>query len=220
MQIDSICSKTKTRDRFTKINLNRFIGLEYLIFDKRKKNVLFLYVRPVVGFYRDGLLIIWSQTQRLLTEKHGIASKLVTGNDTQYTSSAFKDFSNSSGFVHTTTSPYYPQANGFIERTVQTVKNVFQKCKESGADPHLAMLCLRTTPLDHSIPSPAELLNSRAYQSNLPIVSKTGLLSNLDDVSRKLYETIMISLQGPYPLSSPETPYGFSIRIITNGNQE
>ena len=123
---------------------------------------------------------------KAIFEEHGIPSKLVTGNDTQYTSAAFKDFSNSYGFVHTTPSPYYPQANGFIERTVQTVKNVFQKCKESGADPHLAMLCLRTTPLDHSIPSPAELLNSRAYQSNLPIVSKTGLFCNLDDVSRKL----------------------------------
>jgi len=38
-------------------------------------------------------------------------------------------------------------------------------------DPHLAMLCLRTTPIDHHTPSPCELLNSRRYQSNLPALS-------------------------------------------------
>ena len=55
------------------------------------------------------------------------------------------------------------------------VKNLLQKCKESGNDPHLAMLCLRTTPLDHSTLSPAELLNSRVYQSNLPAFTKPTL---------------------------------------------
>jgi hypothetical protein len=106
-------------------------------------------------------------------EEHGIPSKLVTGNDTQYTASTFQEFSNLYGFEHVTTSPYYSQAIGFIERNVQTVKGLLQKCKESVADPHLAMLCLRTTPIDHHLASPAELLNSRVYQTNLPAISKT-----------------------------------------------
>ena len=49
-------------------------------------------------------------------EKHGIPSKLITGNDTQFTSTLFQKFSNAYGFVHVTTSPYFSQANGFIER--------------------------------------------------------------------------------------------------------
>jgi transposase InsO family protein len=53
-------------------------------------------------------------------EEHGIPSKLVTGNDTQYTASTFQEFANLYGFEHVTTSPYYSQANGFIERNVQT----------------------------------------------------------------------------------------------------
>ena len=105
-------------------------------------------------------------------EEHGIPNKLITGNDTQFTSTAFKDFSRRYGFAHITTSPYYPQANGFIERNVQTVKNLLQKCNESGADPHLAMLCLRTTPIDYGLPSPAELLNCRVFHSNLPAITK------------------------------------------------
>ena len=109
---------------------------------------------------------------------------LVTGNDTQFTSALFQEFCSTYGFTHVRTSLYYPQANGFIERTVQTVKNLFQKFRESGADPHLAMLCLCSTPLDHNIASPAEL---REYQANLPSVSKPGLsLSANGDVNTKL----------------------------------
>ena len=71
------------------------------------------------------------------------------------------------------------------ERTVQTVKDLLQKCKESGQDPHLAMLCLRSTPLSHDLPSPAELLNGRVYQTNLPAVSKPSLSAN-GDINVKL----------------------------------
>ena len=71
------------------------------------------------------------------------------------------------------------------ERTVQTVKDLLQKCKESGQDPHLAMLCLRSTPLSHDLPSPAELLNGRVYQTNLPTVSKPSLSAN-GDINVKL----------------------------------
>ena len=99
-------------------------------------------------------------------EEHGIPSKLVTNNGTQYTSAAFQEFSRSYGFVHVTSSPLHPQSNGLSERTVQTVKDLLHKCKESGKDPHLAMLCLRSTPLGHDLPSPAELLNGRVYQTN------------------------------------------------------
>ena len=97
-------------------------------------------------------------------EEHGIPGKIVTGNHTLHSSPPlqFKMY----GFTHTSRRQYYPQANGFIERNVQTVKHLLQKRKESGADPHLAMLRLRTTPLDHHLPSPAELLNSSVCQIN------------------------------------------------------
>jgi hypothetical protein len=52
-------------------------------------------------------------------EEHGIPSKFVTGNDTQFTSSGFTEFSKTYGFEHVTTSPYYSQANRFIERNVR-----------------------------------------------------------------------------------------------------
>ena len=87
-----------------------------------------------------------------------------------------------------TTSPYYLQANGCIERNVPTVKNLLQKCKESRSDPHLAMLCLQTTPINHDLPSPAEMLNARTYQSNLPSLSKPTLFP-------KIYDGTTVKLQ-------------------------
>jgi len=83
---------------------------------------------------------------------------------TQFTSALFQDFSSTYGFAHVTTSPYFPQANVFIERTVQAVKNLLQKCKDSGADPHLAMLCLRSTPIDQNIPRELESLSNQPHR--------------------------------------------------------
>ncbi len=91
-------------------------------------------------------------------EEHGIPEKVLSDNGTQYASEEFQVFAKSYGFQHVTSSPHFPRANGFVERMVQTVKSIFTKCKETRSDPHLAMLCYRTTPLDHNIASPSELL--------------------------------------------------------------
>ena len=104
-------------------------------------------------------------------DEHGIPEMLISDNGPQYSSEEFRVFSPRYGFDHVTSSPLYPTSNGFIERTVQTVKKLFTKAKESGGYPHLAMSCLRTTPIDHNLPSPCELLNGRRYISNLPAIS-------------------------------------------------
>lgn len=133
----------------------------------------------------------WSDTTiahlKAIFEDHGIPNNLATSNDTQFTSTLFSEFYSTYGFIHMATSPSCLQANGFNERTIQTVKNLLQKCKESGADRHLAMLCPNSTPLDHNITSPAEFLDSRAYQTNFPSISKPGLpLSAHGKVNTKL----------------------------------
>ena len=104
-------------------------------------------------------------------DEHGIPERLISDNGPHYSSEEFRVFSARYGFDHVTSSPLYPRSNGFIERTVQTVKKLFTNAKEGGGDPHLAMLCLRTTPIDHNLPSPCELLNGRRYKSNLLAIS-------------------------------------------------
>ena len=55
----------------------------------------------------------------------------------------------------------------FIEHKIQTVKHVMNKARQSGQDIDLALLCLRTTPIDSKLPSPADLINGRKPQSSL-----------------------------------------------------
>ena len=53
---------------------------------------------------------------------------------------------------------HYPQSNGFAEACIKSVKHTLQWAKYSGANPHLALLALRATPISTRLPSPAELL--------------------------------------------------------------
>ena len=80
---------------------------------------------------------------------------------TQFTSQEFKNFIKDWQIDHRITSPTNAQSNGQAERFVQTIKNSLTKAMEGGEDLHLAILSYITTPLNHSLPSPAELLNSR-----------------------------------------------------------
>ncbi len=79
----------------------------------------------------------------------------MSDNGPQYASREFKAFAREWEFDHVTSSPYFAQSNGFIERMVGTVKNVLKKAKESRIDLQLALLCLRSTPVDNKLPSPA-----------------------------------------------------------------
>ena len=82
------------------------------------------------------------------------------------------------GIHHRVTSPTNVQSNRQAEHFVQTIKNSLTKDIEGGKDPHLAFLTYATTPLNHSLPSPAELLNSRKYRCILLIWVKQQNLTH------------------------------------------
>ena len=60
--------------------------------------------------------------------------------------------------------PLYPQANGLVEKSVQTVKNLLTKAKQDNRDPYLGLLEYRNTPTD-AVGSPAHFLKSRRLRS-------------------------------------------------------
>jgi transposase InsO family protein len=70
--------------------------------------------------------------------RHGIPESVMSDNGPQFSAQIFKDFADSYGFRHITSSPHYPQSNGEAERAVQTVKNLLKKSK----DPYLGLLSL------------------------------------------------------------------------------
>ena len=63
--------------------------------------------------------------------------------------------------------PLYPQANGLVEKSVQTVKNLLTKANQDNLDPYLGLLEYRKTPIDE-VGSPAQLLMSRRLRSIIP----------------------------------------------------
>uniref|UniRef100_A0A3Q4GPK8 Integrase catalytic domain-containing protein n=1 Tax=Neolamprologus brichardi TaxID=32507 RepID=A0A3Q4GPK8_NEOBR len=96
----------------------------------------------------------------------------------------FGQFAKEWDFVHTTSSPHYPQSNGLVEKSVQTVKRLMSKARDSGADFYQSLLVYRTTPLECGM-SPAQLLMGRHLRSNLPI--QDNLLKTKDGNTKKKF---------------------------------
>ena len=139
-------------------------GAEYLIVaDYYSK---YPFVRKINGPSTSTRIV---DLMKELFSEQGIPSKVFSDNGPQYDSYAFRRFTAEWGFEHVTSSPRYPRSNGFVERMVGIVKPILQKARKSGMDPDMAMLCLRSTPVDNMIPSPAELLYSRQLTGNLPV---------------------------------------------------
>ena len=109
---------------------------------------------------------------------HGIPERLYTDNAKYFVSNVFHNFVMEWEFTHITSSPRYPQSNGFIERMVQTIKNTLKKAKLSKMDYQMALLCLRTTPLDNHLPSPAEILYNRKKRTMIPALLDKNTVRN------------------------------------------
>ena len=98
-------------------------------------------------------------SMKAIFSRHGVPSEV-------FSSASFARFAEEWSFVHTTSSPHYPQSNGLAEKSVQTVKRLLCKAKDIGADFYQSLLVYSTTPLGCGI-SPAQLLMGRRLRSNL-----------------------------------------------------
>ena len=104
--------------------------------------------------------------------RYGIPVILKSDNGPAYSSSEFRDFANSYGFEHVTSSPRYSQSMGFIEKYVQICKNLLKKSKKSNSDPYLAILEYRNTPIEGINLSPTQMLMGRRARTQLPVHEK------------------------------------------------
>ena len=109
--------------------------------------------------------------------RHGIPDILFSDNGPQFTAKCFKTFTKEWNIVHQTSSPTYPQSNGLVERTVQTVKNLIKKARDSQEDPYISILNFRTTPKADG-KSPAEILMGRKLTTLLPESDAIKIVQN------------------------------------------
>ena len=122
------------------------------------------FVRQIPGGQSNSKTVI--KIMKQIFSEQGIPKVVRSDNGPHYNSQAFEAFARDFGFQHITSSPHYPRSNGFIESQVKSVKTILLKAKTQ--DPDMGLLCLRATPIDHKLPSPAELLLGRPIQDNLP----------------------------------------------------
>ena len=87
-----------------------------------------------------------------------------------YSSREFQNFLNFYQVDHVTSSPHYPQNNGFAEALVGITKKLMDKSLKEGKPWNFGLLQYRTTPISSTLPSPLEMLTGRKPHLNLPQV--------------------------------------------------
>ena len=85
-----------------------------------------------------------------------------------YSSREFHNFLSFYHVDHVTSSPHYPQSNGFAEALVGITKKLMEKSVKKGKPWNYGLLQYRTTPISSTLPSPLEMLTGRRPHSSLP----------------------------------------------------
>ena len=104
--------------------------------------------------------------QELFTVE-GTLDKIMSDNGSPFNGKEFSIFLTGLGIRHTTSSPNYPQSNGFIERQIQTVKRLIEKATSTGKSFQEALTSLRAQPLGDGLPSPAKILHGRSLMTRM-----------------------------------------------------
>ena len=78
----------------------------------------------------------------------GTPDEIMSDNGPPFSSKEFNSFLSGLGIRHTTSSPNYPQSNGFIERQVQTVKRLMEKASATGRSFQEALVTRKASSVD------------------------------------------------------------------------
>ena len=132
----------------------------------------------VIGDYFSNYLIIRrlpnSSTHAVIKELGLVFTELGrpfilrSDNGPCYSSKEFHNFLRFYQVDHVTSSPHYPQSNGFAEALVGIAKKLMEKSVKDGKPWNYGLLQYRTTPISSTLPSPLEMLPGRRPHSTLP----------------------------------------------------
>ena len=100
--------------------------------------------------------------------KFGHPFTLKSDNGPCYSSKEFQQFLEFYKIHHITSSPHYPQSNGFTEALVGISKKLMEKSIKDGKPWNYGLLQYQVTPISSTIPSPLEALTGRKPRTSLP----------------------------------------------------
>ena len=106
---------------------------------------------------------------KVIFSEYGWPDNIVSDNGPCYTAEAFTKTMQEYRVNHITSSSHYPQSNDLAEIFVQTVKSLFYKAREEGADLYKALMIYHNTPLTSNLQSPMQILQNRTGRSQLPM---------------------------------------------------
>ena len=126
----------------------------------------------------------------------------MSDNGPPFNGKEFSSFLTDLGIRHTTSSPNYPQSNGFVERQIQTVKRLMEKATATGKSFQEAQ------PLGDGLPLPAEILHGRN------LVTRKATPVDIVAVCDSL-----IALQAKYIKHHDKARWARSQRQLVNGEE-
>ena len=114
--------------------------------------------------------------------RFGVPDIIRTDGGPQFSCRYFRNFTDKYDIEHQITDPYMSQVNGSAERAVQVAKRLMRT-----SDPADALMAYRSTPVDVTGVSPAELLLGRKIKTQLPILPSNlqPRWPNMDEVRQK-----------------------------------
>ena len=152
----------------------------------------------------------------------GTPRQIMSDNGPQF-QREYNQFCEDWNICHTTSSPRYPKSNGFIERQIQYIKPIIKKCLESSGDLHLAMMNVRATPLDSTLPSPAELMFGRKISTTLPNYQHIAVDDdirehfNMDSEQQRSYHDRTAKSLAPLMINQPVRVFNSDTKLWSLG---
>ena len=137
-------------------------------------NIDYLVIRDYFSKYLIVRRLPNSSTHAVIKELGLVFTELGTpfilrsDNGPCYSSKEFHNFLSFYQVDHITSSPHYPQSNGFAEALVGITKKLMGKSVKDGKLWNYGLLQYRTTPISSTLPSPLEMLTGRRPHSSLP----------------------------------------------------
>ena len=115
--------------------------------------------------------------------RFGIPEKVISDYGAQYHSKEFRKFAEKWKFLHITTSPRYPQANGKAENAVKTFKALMKKNPNAGSDIYHTLLDWKNTPSEDLGSCPAQRLLGRRTRTLSSILKEKKCLCDEVDLN-------------------------------------